>query len=96
MSIEADVERFILEELLLGNRRGKIDPDQPLIASGVVDSLGLIRLIGFLDEQYGVKVEDGELVADNFQTIALIKAFVEGKRLGPRDCQAGAKAAAGG
>ena len=80
MNTEISIERFIVEEIMLGNHRTRIDPDQFLIASGVVDSLGLIRLIHFIEEEFGLTIEDSELIPDNFQTINHIKAFIEGKR----------------
>jgi len=80
MDIETTVERFIIEELLVGDSRTKIDPDQSLVSSGVIDSLALLRLIAFLEEKFGVVVGDDEVVPENFETINVIKAFVENKR----------------
>ena len=41
------------------------DPDEPL----QIDSLGLIRLIAFLDNEFGYRIEDEEMTADNFATL---------------------------
>lgn len=81
MTTEATIERFILDELLLGgNGRTKIDPDEQLVSSQILDSLALLRLILFLEEQFGVTIEDGELIPDNFQTINYIKTFIASKQ----------------
>jgi acyl carrier protein len=79
MNIEATIERFIVDELMMGNGQTKIDPDQSLISSGVVDSLALLRLITFIEEQFGVVVEDDEVIPDNFQSINVMKGLVEQK-----------------
>jgi acyl carrier protein len=80
MDIETTVERFIIDELLVGNRETKLDPNQSLVSSGVIDSLAILRLIAFLEERFGIIVEDEEVVSDNFDTLNIITAFVEGKK----------------
>lgn len=80
MNTEATIERFIIDEILLGDSQTKIDPDQSLINSGVLDSLALIRLIGFVEEQFGVTIEDDEVIPDNFETIAAMSTFLAQKR----------------
>jgi acyl carrier protein len=56
----------------LDNNRGSLspvtDPDEPLH----IDSLGVIRLVAFLETDLGVRVEDEELIADNFATLRQI------------------------
>ena len=53
----------------LDNTRGSLpavtDPDEPLH----IDSLGVIRLVAFLESDLGIRVEDEELIADNFATL---------------------------
>lgn len=79
-SVVADVEQFILRELALGAAVESIAPDDDLLGSGIIDSHGLMELIGFLDERYGVNVADDELEPANFQSLSSIEAFVLDKR----------------
>ncbi|HNB50982.1 MAG TPA: acyl carrier protein [Anaerolineales bacterium] len=79
MNIESSVEKFILEDLLSGSRSTKIGPDESLVASGILDSLALLRMISFLEEKFGVTVNDDEVVPENFETINVIKSFVEAR-----------------
>ena len=51
------------------------DPDQPL----QIDSLGLIRLVSFMESDCGIRVEDEELVADNFATLSSLGKLLEQK-----------------
>ena len=66
MEIPAKLKEYI------DNNRGSLppigDPDEPL----KIDSLGLIRLIAFLESDLGIRVEDEELMADNFATLRQI------------------------
>ena len=79
MNIEAVIERYILDQIMLADHGTNIDPDQSLLTSGIIDSLALLRLISFLEEQFGLKVEDEEVVPQNFETINVIKSFVQSK-----------------
>jgi acyl carrier protein len=80
MSTETNIERLLLDELFKGKGLTKIDPDESLIKSGILDSLALLRLVVLIEQQYGVAVGDGELVPDNFETINRIKAFLDRKQ----------------
>lgn len=80
MNLQAGIERFILEELLQGSSRKRIEPDEPLISSGVIDSLGMLRLIMFLEQETGITVGDGEVVPESFETLRQIVQFVERKK----------------
>ena len=51
------------------------DPDQPL----QIDSLGLIRLVSFMESDCGIRVEDEELVAENFATLRNLSKLLEEK-----------------
>lgn len=80
MDIETAIERFIVNEIMLGDNSTKIDPDESLINSGVLDSLALLRLIAFIEEQFNVTVEDSEVIPENLETLNDIVAFVEQKK----------------
>lgn len=80
MSIENVIERYIVDQLLFGENEVKLDPDQNLINGGLLDSVAILQLIVFIEEQFNVTVEDGEVLPDNFQSINRIKDFVEGKQ----------------
>jgi acyl carrier protein len=79
MSVEATIERFIVDQIMLGDQRTKLDPDQSLLDSGILDSLALLQLIGFIEEQYGIKIAEVDVVPDNFQTLNSIKRFLDTK-----------------
>ena len=51
------------------------DPDQPL----QIDSLGLIRLVAFMESDLGIRVEDEELLAENFATVRALDGLIASK-----------------
>jgi acyl carrier protein len=83
MNYLSEIERFIIDDLTAGGRES-INPEEPLISSGVIDSLGTLRLITFLEERFGVKIGDGEVGDENFGTLGRIAALVEQKKAGGR------------
>ncbi|MCB8978388.1 MAG: acyl carrier protein [Ardenticatenaceae bacterium] len=79
LEISSTLERFIVDELMMGDKNTRVDPDVSLVSSGIVDSLALLRLIAFVEEKFGVTVEDDEVVPDNFETLNIMESFVAAK-----------------
>ncbi len=79
---EQTIERFIQDNLLQGKKRKAITLDDPLVSSGVLDSLWMLRLIGFIEETMGVTIDDGDVTPENFETIRKILTFIERKKSG--------------
>lgn len=71
------IEEFIINELLMANGTEKLGHDQSLISTVIIDSLAILRLVSFMEEQFGVKVEDGDVVPENFETINVMKKYVD-------------------
>ena len=78
MEIDGIVTSYVRDELARSEPAG-LGPTDSLISSGVLDSIGLLRLVLFLEERFQVKVGDGDLVPDNFETIERIVSFVESR-----------------
>jgi acyl carrier protein len=78
--MEEIIERFIIDEIMLGDRRAKLDPNKSLLSSGILDSLALLRLVGFIEEKFDFTVKDGEVTPDNFETLKDIAAYLERKK----------------
>ena len=79
MSVSADIENFILSELTQGRGITEIDPQENLLSKGIVDSYGVMELVGFLEERYRISVADEDLSPENFESVASIEAFVQRK-----------------
>jgi acyl carrier protein len=84
MLVEQELEQFIVGKF--GRRRGmrSIGPDDDLIRGDVVDSLGLIELVDFIEERFGVRIDDDDVVIANFRDIRSIERLIDGKRPGAR------------
>lgn len=80
MSVAADVEAFIVEEITLGRGIQSIAEDDDLLAGGIIDSLGVTQLLVFLEERFGISVAEEDLTPANFRTLLAIEAFVACKQ----------------
>jgi len=74
------VKQFILDHFLAGEDPARLTPTTPLITGGIVDSLGLLDLVMFLEQQFHVEFEAHEVDPAHFDTLAAIDAILQRKR----------------
>ena len=68
-----DIKSFIETDLLSGRR---IESGENLLLSGLVDSLGVMRLVAFIESRFGFKVPAGDVKLANFETLEAIVGYV--------------------
>lgn len=78
MDIEQQVRQFIIENIKSG-LPADLTADYRLIDNGVLDSMAMFEVIAFLEESYGIQIEDEDLEADNFETTRAIAGLVSRK-----------------
>jgi len=66
---------FIRQDLLHG-RSVSLADDQDLLSAGVIDSLGILRVVAFIEERFGLRVPDEDVVFENFQSIQAMGDYV--------------------
>lgn len=77
-NFEPEIRRFIADKFLFGDDTKLADHDS-LLEAGIVDSTGILEIIAHLEQSYGVKVDNDEMVPENLDTIGSIGAFVRKK-----------------
>jgi acyl carrier protein len=82
MSFEQILKRFIEENLVRDKSSGPVTADESLMDRGVLDSLGLMNLIAFIEEKTGVRIADDDVMLENFETIDAIVATIDRARSG--------------
>ena len=80
MRMEAEIRTFLADNFPLGEDPNSLPANASLLEAGIIDSTGVLELIGFLEETYGIRVEDDELLPENLDSIERIVSFVERKR----------------
>ena len=66
------IKDFILTEVNPDLGLSTLDDDEPLIDSGIVDSLGVLRILSFLDESFGIDLSGDEIKLENFKSVRTI------------------------
>jgi D-alanine--poly(phosphoribitol) ligase subunit 2 len=66
-----------IKQEFLRNPKAEINEDVDLFSSGIVDSLGVLQLVGFIEERLNVNLPDEEVMYDNFSSVRVIVDYLE-------------------
>ncbi len=75
--MEQIIKDYIIREFMFESPDADLTNDQPLLADGIIDSLGIFTLIAFIEQQFGIKVAPAEVVLDNFQSVNTIVNLIQ-------------------
>jgi acyl carrier protein len=75
--LKSELAAFIEKNLIGSERKITVDDQTPLIEEGIIDSMGLMQIVSFLEERAGVRVPDEEVGPDNFETLEAIDQMVK-------------------
>ena len=78
--MENQVRAYILENFMFSNNHNELKNDDSFLEKGIIDSTGVMELVSFLENNFQIKIEDDELVADNLDSVNKILNFVNGKK----------------
>lgn len=70
------VKDFVTTEIIRGSTGGDLDPELSLLEEGILDSLGLQQLITFLEQKFGINIDDDDLMPENFESVNAIAALI--------------------
>lgn len=68
---------YIQQQLLGGQVDIDLSPEEDLLGSGLIDSLGMIQLLAFIEEKFEVKVPPQDMTIENFMTVGAIGNYLE-------------------
>ena len=72
------IKEFIIDNFLFGDANG-FDDETSFFEEGILDSTGILELIGFIEKEFNIKVADNELTPDIFYNIKTVGAYVKDK-----------------
>jgi acyl carrier protein len=78
VDVASRVKDFIKDEILFEDTNASLADDTPLL-NGIMDSLGLMQLVAFLEEEFDVEIDDADMTADHFRTVGDIQDLVNQK-----------------
>lgn len=74
MEIRSRLTEFICADLLDGE--DTLEPDENLLADGMIDSLGMLRLVAFIEEAFDVSVPPEDFTIENFRSVEVLDAYL--------------------
>jgi acyl carrier protein len=77
LDIKTELKTYIAEELLLDYAAQDLGDGDSLLTDGMVDSLGMVRLLAFITERFEIEIPPEDLTIENFQNIGLIVSYLE-------------------
>jgi acyl carrier protein len=80
LPFEPEVRRFIIDSFLFGEERGDLSVHDSLLEKGLIDSTGILELVGFVQDTFGVRIEDHEIIPANLDSISKIAEFISRKK----------------
>ena len=79
------IRKFIVQEFLFG--RGTVQDDERLFEKGIIDSLGFMKLLAFVNEKFGITLDMSEISLDKFGSLSEIVQFLD-EKMGPQKVNA--------
>jgi acyl carrier protein len=80
MPVKSEIRRFIVDNFLYGQEDQGFDDDVSFLGKGFIDSTGVLELVSFIEEAYGISVNDDELIPENLDSLNKISIFIMRKR----------------
>ena len=80
MDLREKVRNYIIENFLFGDAEPLADDEMSLLDGGIIDSVGVMELVAFLEQDFGLNVADEELVPENLDSVANLVAFIGRKQ----------------
>lgn len=78
-AIAHEIREFVISNFLYGQDGGSLSNDQSLLENGIIDSTGVLELVAFLEQRYGIAVADRELLPENLDSVQNASRFVSRK-----------------
>lgn len=82
MSVENKIRSYILENYLFTDDQSMLDSNDSFLQKNILDSTGMLEVIYFLEDEFGIKVRDEEMIPDNLDSVSRISAFLSSKGVG--------------
>lgn len=80
MSVENKIRDYILENYLFTDDQSALANEDSFLDKGIIDSTGIMEVIFFLEEEFGIHVEDEEMVPENLDSVTNITSYIQRKQ----------------
>lgn len=77
---EEEIRKFIADNFMIGQNPAGLDRETSFLDNGIIDSLGVLELVSFIEDRFGVEVKDDELIPENLDSINNLLTYITKKR----------------
>lgn len=77
-NVQHEIRQFVIDNFLFG-QGGQLKDEESFLDGGIVDSTGVLQLVGFLEQRYEIAIDNTELVPDNLDSVERVTRFVQQK-----------------
>jgi acyl carrier protein len=77
MTVEAQIRHYILENFLFTDDENALKSEASFLEEGIVDSTGVLELVMFVEETFGIEVRDEEIVPENFDSVKQLATYIQ-------------------
>jgi acyl carrier protein len=79
MTIESSIKEFIAKNLLFSDGGFLYSDTASFLEEGIVDSVGVMELVSFVEESFGIMVDDLDVTPDNFDSVEKLSTYIQSK-----------------
>ena len=80
MEVKKQIRDFIVQNALFGSSERSFNDEDSFLEKEIIDSTGILELVSFVEERFGIEVGDEELIPDNFDSINKLGEYVSRKQ----------------
>jgi len=78
---EVKIRSYILQNFLFSNDASKLNNSDSLMQKGIIDSTGVMEMIFFLQDEFGIQVADSEMIPDNLDSVNNLVTYIASKQV---------------
>ncbi len=79
-NIEEKLRKYIAENILFSTTGYPYADNASFLENGIIDSMNVMELVMFVEDRFGIRVEDNEIIPDHFDSVGQIAGFVRNKQ----------------
>jgi acyl carrier protein len=79
-AVEKKIASYIAENILFSKKGYPYPSDASFLENGIIDSMNVLELVMFVEENFKIKVDDSEIVPENFDSVGKLAAYVDSKQ----------------
>lgn len=78
--IENKIRKFLAENFILSEQVDQLSASESFLEKGIIDSTGVLELVFFVEDQFGIQIDTSEVLPENFDSINNLSAYIRTKQ----------------